>query len=800
MVLAAVSLAAACRSEPAPRARRAAQGATEGGSGIGVPTACTDDVLAGGLPLGDAPRKGSSDPLVAVVQFSNLECPECIAAQPRVDEILARYPQDVALYYVHIDGGSVAEAGKPIGRMWRQGAQAALAAHRAGRKFWEFMQAASAAGGRFAPPDLERFAQQVGVDVNAYRGMLGSAEVAQQVDAGQALALELGVRGPLPMFWVNGTLVQASELESRLAGLVEEKLRDARQALAQPRSRCEVLTRYVTTRPGGGSAANLMAVATGADGMGRAGRAEGGPAGAAPPQQPPQQPQEDPNAVYRVPVDGSPSKGPADALATLVLFTDFRCGYCNRVNATLEELLRLYPQDLRLVYKNHPRSANTMPAEAAMAAFAQGKFWEYHDLLFANSGALERADLERYAEQLGLDMTAFRQALDSRAHQGRVEGDLQVARRFGIRGTPTFFLNGKKFSGALPIDQFRARIDQALAEARALVQGGTSRTMLYDKMMAAASESVVFLPMAPGAAAGAPSAPPGPPPPAPPPPPLPDEVLDVKVEPWNPSRGPANAQVTVVLFCEYLCPFCKRVQGTLDALQQAFGNRIRFVFRNLIVHEPAEASSLGALAAARQGRFEEFHRAAFEDQGAMRDRAGVEALAQRIGLDMNRFRTDMDSPALRAQLDADKAEGARLGATGTPTLFLNGRRMVGARPPSHFGAWVDQLLGIPGPTIPVAADPQQQAPAGGCGAAAAPPPPPSGGGCGMAAAPPPPTPAPAVAPPVPQLAVRPQPANLPAPPTAAARPAPQPAAQPAAPRRPRPTSAPAAPAGEDNPY
>ena len=105
-----------------------------------------------------------------------------------------------------------------------------------------------------------------------------------------------------------------------------------------------------------------------------------------------------------------------------------------------------------------------LAAEASLEAHAQGKFWEYHDKLFANQRALERADLERYAEEVGLNMGRFRAALDGHTHQAEIEADQAASRSSGARhGTPAFFINGRLLQGAQPGDACKAAIDAALA-------------------------------------------------------------------------------------------------------------------------------------------------------------------------------------------------------------------------------------------------------------------------------------------------------------------------------------------------
>ncbi|MBI5502287.1 MAG: thioredoxin domain-containing protein [Deltaproteobacteria bacterium] len=203
------------------------------------------------------------------------------------------------------------------------------------------------------------------------------------------------------------------------------------------------------------------------------------------------------------------------------------------------------------------------------------------------------------------------------------------------------------------------------------------------------------------------------------PPPLPDEVQDVEVASWNPTRGPADAPVTVVVFGEYLCPFCKKLQVTLDRLVEAYGDRVRIVWRQWIVHPPAREAALAAIAAGMQDRFWEFHDLLFERQNELRvlyegGTVPWRDWAAEAGLDAERFERDRTGLQAEARLEADEVEARRVGATGTPSPFVNGRHMPGAVPPSWFGLWIDELLGIEGPTLPVSQDPASP-PSAGCG-------------------------------------------------------------------------------------
>jgi protein-disulfide isomerase len=184
-----------------------------------------------------------------------------------------------------------------------------------------------------------------------------------------------------------------------------------------------------------------------------------------------------PPAAIRVQVstEDAPVRGAADAPVTIVEFSDFECPFCKQAHPTLKQLLERYPGKVRLAYRDfpldsiHPQARRA--AEAARCAQDQGKFWEYHDVLFTQSPQLALEDLRRYAGQVGLDVTKFDGCLSAGVHKATVQRDLDEGNRLGITGTPAFFINGRTLSGAQPLDAFTRLIDQELAGVAASGKG-----------------------------------------------------------------------------------------------------------------------------------------------------------------------------------------------------------------------------------------------------------------------------------------------------------------------------------------
>ena len=158
--------------------------------------------------------------------------------------------------------------------------------------------------------------------------------------------------------------------------------------------------------------------------------------------------------------------GSEDAKVTIVEFSDFQCPACGAAHPVVKQVIKEYGDRILFVYRHFPLLATHQyalkAAEAAEAAGEQGKFWEYHDLLFANQDNLKTEDLKNYAKQIGLDMKKFDEALDSGKHKDKVLSDLDDGEKFGVTSTPTFFINGQMNRGVLNLDQFKSAIDKAL--------------------------------------------------------------------------------------------------------------------------------------------------------------------------------------------------------------------------------------------------------------------------------------------------------------------------------------------------
>jgi protein-disulfide isomerase len=196
-------------------------------------------------------------------------------------------------------------------------------------------------------------------------------------------------------------------------------------------------------------------------------------------------PEPEPDVTYSIPIDGDPSEGPADARVTIVKGFEFACGYCYKVRPTLSELVASYKGDVRVVYKYYVvHDQAVIPGLAACAAHKQGKFHEMTELIWEKAFAAEDLGEEKMTElatELGLDMTAYETDMRGEACMSWLKGGYQTLADLGVRGTPSFFINGRFLSGAQPIGVFRTIIDAELARANAAIAKGTSPATYYQK-------------------------------------------------------------------------------------------------------------------------------------------------------------------------------------------------------------------------------------------------------------------------------------------------------------------------------
>ena len=180
----------------------------------------------------------------------------------------------------------------------------------------------------------------------------------------------------------------------------------------------------------------------------------------------------DPSRTHTIRTAGAQSKGPQTAPVTIVEFSDFQCPFCARVEPTLKQIQDTYKDNVRIVWKHLPLQIHKDALGAALAAEVagkQGKFWEFHDRLFADQTKLSPEDLKQHAKDLRLDMNRFETDLLNGEAKKKIDGDMAEAQTLGINGTPGIFINGRFVQGAQPFEVFAKIIDEELTKRGAAV-------------------------------------------------------------------------------------------------------------------------------------------------------------------------------------------------------------------------------------------------------------------------------------------------------------------------------------------
>jgi protein-disulfide isomerase len=390
---------------------------------------------------------------------------------------------------------------------------------------------------------------------------------------------------------------------------------------------------------------------------------------------------------YKVPVtDAQPSKGPKDALVTIVEFSEFQCPFCARVLPTTKQVIDTYGDKVRIVWRNNPLGFhnNAGPAAAvAMEAYSQGgndKFWEVHDTLFANQKALGRPELEGYAGKAGLDAAKVKKALDEGTHKAAIDGDQALATQLGARGTPYFFVNGRQLRGAQPFAAFQKVIDEELATAETLLKQGVKKEQIYATVTKGGlTKAAAPKPAAPKAGQ-----------------PDPKAVYKVPLKGNEPQKGPDDALVTIVEISDFECPFCGRVEPTIKQVQDKYGKDVRVVWMNnpLPFHKNAKGAANAALEAHSQKGNKGFwamHEKMFANQKALTT-DNLQSWAKEQGLNVSKFKKALADDKYGKTIQEQQALAASLGARGTPAFFINGRNLRGAQPLAAFTAVIDEEL------------------------------------------------------------------------------------------------------------
>ncbi|HVZ31095.1 MAG TPA: thioredoxin domain-containing protein [Polyangiaceae bacterium] len=586
----------------------------------------TPDQSNSPIPIGaDDPVWGKADAPVTIVEASDFECPFCSRVEPTLTRVRKEYGEDkVRIVWKNNP--------LPFHKSARPTADAAVTVQALGGDFWKFHDLAFANQKDLTPENYEKWAVASGVDGAKFKAAYDSKKYTAKVDKDLAVGRQIGARGT-PHFMINGKPLSGAQPYEKFKEAIDEQLAAA-DALAKtgvPRSKVSLeLTKKNFTKP----------------------------------EEPkPQQPPPEDTTIWKVPVgDEDPVRGADDALVTIIEYSDFQCPFCGRVEPTLAKLMDDYKGDIRLVWKDNPLPFHPRAKPAAtLARFAYEKggdkqFWAAHDALFANQSNLEDNGLEEVAKKVGLNWEKVKKAIAEDKYAARFTSTIDQAADFEARGTPHFFINGRRVSGAQPIEKFKEIVDAQLAIAKGLVAKGVPRDKVFRELMKTAKG------------------------------PAEPEKKDVAAPTReNPVKGPENAKITIQEFSDFQCPFCGRAVPTIEEIMKAYPKDVKVVWRNmpLSFHQDAPLAAEAAREVFEQGgnkAFWKYHDKLFANQQNIK-RPDLEKYAEELGgIDMDKFKAALDSHKHKAFIDKDAEVGNKAGVSGTPAFVINGYFVSGAQP------------------------------------------------------------------------------------------------------------------------
>ncbi len=595
--------------------------------------------------MANDPTWGSRTALVTIVEFADFQCPFCARGAQTIETLQGEYGQrTLRLVFkheplpMHPEARPCAEAAETV---------RALGGNTA---FWTFYALAYHDQSNLNMASYESWARQSGVSIQAFHDAMRAHRFEGKVDDDHELAKTLGVNGT-PHFFINGIGLSGAQPPEKFRTIIDAQIAASKERLAKG-----------ITPDALYAAAAKENFKTEAD----------------------DDDTSDTKTVWKLPLGTSPQLGPKTALVTLVEFADFQCPFCKRVQPQLQQIRTAYGADVRIVFKHeplpmHPRAEPA--AELSLEALAEkgdAGFWAAHDKLYDAQPQLEDADLARVAVELHLDTTKVATAISTHKYKRVIDADMDQSDDFKASGTPHFFINGRRLVGAQPFAKFKTIIDEELAKGRALVAAGTKPENVYDELTKNGQS-----------------------------PPPPDQKTIVLTG-TAPLKGLASAQVTIVELADFQCPYCKKAEDTVADVLKAYPTKVKIVWRNfpLKFHPQAELAAEAAVEAFKQkgnDGFWKMHDALYAHQTDPDglERSQIDGYAQKIGLDMGKVRTSLDTGANAGTVDRDFKSGENAGITGAPTFFVGTGNatgswtayyLVGAQPLAKFKKVIDLAL------------------------------------------------------------------------------------------------------------
>ncbi|MFO0679666.1 MAG: thioredoxin domain-containing protein [Polyangiaceae bacterium] len=588
------------------------------------------------------PMWGNRTAPVTIVQFSDFQCPFCSRVEATMEQVKKNYgPDKVRVIWkneplpFHPNAKPAAEAAQGVFAL--KGSDA----------FWKFHGTAFKNQSALNAENYEKWAQEAGVtDMAKFKAGIAAHTWADKVDKDHAIAKSSGVNGT-PAFFINGVSLSGAQPYDKFKTVIDQELQKAQAKIAAGTAKDKV---YVAMSQENKKNAPAPAEEEGEE-------------------------KEDTKTVWKVPVGNSPIKGKVDAPVTMIVFSDFQCPYCKRVEEQLKKVETTYGDKVRMVWKHeplpfHPRAVPAaIVAEEARNQKGDKGFWAAHDKLFEIQPKLDDADLEGAAKDIGLDVGKVKEALKSQKYKKLIDADAELADDVQASGTPHFFINGRRLVGAQPFEKFQKIIDEEVKNAETIKAKGVAPAAVYETIIKEGK--------------GAPE----------------PEKKNVTPSATAPFKGAANAKVVIQQFSDFQCPFCSRVEPTVDEILKNYGDKVKVQWRNLPLpmHPDAPLAAQASVEAFKQkgsDGFWKMHKLLFDhqkDQDGLK-REKLDSYAKEIGLDMGKFKTALDTQAHKAAVEADAKAGNEAGISGTPAFVVGNYFVSGAQPFPKFKKLIDRAL------------------------------------------------------------------------------------------------------------
>jgi len=573
----------------------------------------------------DDARLGNEDAKVTLVAYLDFQCGFCSEGFSTLVKLRNSYSdEDLRIVFKHLPLESH-EQSFPAAIVGQVVTQAA-----GSEAFFQFARNAFQNQSALSYQALAEWAAEAGVDRELYNEMVEDDDTAQRVIQDVVTARRLGVSST-PTFYINGRMLGGAQPVPVFHQMISEELKemDKLKKLGWEKA-------YLTRVESNSSVSLVEALL-----------------------------EEDPDD-YRLPVAHSPVRGNPLAPVTLVSFSDYECPFCKKAESTIQALREKHGHDLRVVFKQLPLGfhKNAMPAALLSSAVKKYKgdvaFYAASDDIFASSPELHREKLEEIGKKHGLTEEQIKGALDETDKEllTLVLADMELADDVLARGTPHFFINGKRLSGARPFEQFDALIEHEKKRAKEALASGIKPAELYAHLQKDA--------LAPGA----------------------PQTIDAELtSEGNASRGAKDAPVDVHIFSDFECPYCKGAEENLAALEELFPGKLRFVWHDLPLpfHERARpAARAGREALAQKGpeAFWKLHELMFspDSEQAAVGEAQLLAHAKALNLDLKKFEKAVSSEVHDAAIQKDEELAESLGINGTPAFVIGGYLVTGAKP------------------------------------------------------------------------------------------------------------------------